>query len=133
MSRQWSRSELGQQLRAEIIGYLGAASEFDDGMAKKLKLSRTDMRCLDLVALPGRSRIGICAIRLSESRNHLATAGHGDDGRAQQSVRAGELGMQSQASEFHRYNYPTFLVAMCVCLDRGVSGYKQQDRVEAHF
>jgi DNA-binding MarR family transcriptional regulator len=53
VSRQWSRSELGQQLRAEIIGYLGAATEFDDGVAKKLKLSRTDMRCLDLVASHG--------------------------------------------------------------------------------
>jgi DNA-binding MarR family transcriptional regulator len=50
VSRQWSRSELGQQLRAEIMGYLGAATEFDDGVAKKLKLSRTDMRCLELVA-----------------------------------------------------------------------------------
>jgi len=53
VSRQWSRSELGQQLRAEIIGYLGAATEFDDGVAKKLKLSRTDMRCLDLAASHG--------------------------------------------------------------------------------
>src|ERR1700693_3398008 len=41
--------ELAQQLRSEIMGYLGAASEFDDGLAKKLKLSRTDMRCLDLI------------------------------------------------------------------------------------
>jgi DNA-binding MarR family transcriptional regulator len=32
------------------MGYLGAATEFDDGVAKKLKLSRTDMRCLELVA-----------------------------------------------------------------------------------
>jgi DNA-binding MarR family transcriptional regulator len=53
VSRQWSRSELAQQLRAEIIGYLGAATEFDEGMAKKLKLSRTDMRCLDLVGRLG--------------------------------------------------------------------------------
>jgi DNA-binding MarR family transcriptional regulator len=44
---------LGQQLRAEIMGYLGAATEFDDGVAKKLKLSRTDMRCLELVASHG--------------------------------------------------------------------------------
>jgi DNA-binding MarR family transcriptional regulator len=53
VSRQWSRSELGQQLRAEIMGYLGAATEFDDGVAKKLKLSRTDMRCLELVGRLG--------------------------------------------------------------------------------
>ena len=53
MSRQWSRSELAQQLRSEIIGYLGAASEFDEGLAKKLKLSRTDMRCLDLIGRLG--------------------------------------------------------------------------------
>jgi DNA-binding MarR family transcriptional regulator len=53
VSRQWSRSELGQQLRAEIMGYLGAASDFDEDLAKKLKLSRTDMRCLDLVGRLG--------------------------------------------------------------------------------
>ena len=35
------------------MGYLGAATEFDDGVAKKLKLSRTDMRCLELVAGQG--------------------------------------------------------------------------------
>src|SRR5580698_2721698 len=35
------------------MGYLGAATEFDDGVAKKLKLSRTDMRCLELVARLG--------------------------------------------------------------------------------
>jgi DNA-binding MarR family transcriptional regulator len=35
------------------MGYLGAATEFDDGVAKKLKLSRTDMRCLELVASQG--------------------------------------------------------------------------------
>jgi DNA-binding MarR family transcriptional regulator len=45
--------ELGQQLRSEIMGYLGAASEFDDRLAKKLKLSRTDMRCLDLIGRLG--------------------------------------------------------------------------------
>jgi DNA-binding MarR family transcriptional regulator len=49
MSRQWSRSELAQQLRNEIIGYFGAASDFDERVARKLKLSRTDMRCLDLI------------------------------------------------------------------------------------
>jgi DNA-binding MarR family transcriptional regulator len=35
------------------MGYLGAASEFDEGLAKKLKLSRTDMRCLDLIGRRG--------------------------------------------------------------------------------
>ncbi len=45
--------ELGQQLRNEIMGYLGAASDFDEGLAKKLKLSRTDMRCLDLIGRHG--------------------------------------------------------------------------------
>jgi DNA-binding MarR family transcriptional regulator len=53
VSRQWSRSELAQQLRSEIMGYLGAASDFDEGLAKKLKLSRTDMRCLDLIGRLG--------------------------------------------------------------------------------
>jgi DNA-binding MarR family transcriptional regulator len=53
VSRQWSRSALAQQLRAEILGYLGAASDFDERLAKKLKLSRTDMRCLDLIGRRG--------------------------------------------------------------------------------
>ena len=53
MSRQWSRNELAQQLRSEILGYLGAASEFQEGLAKRLKLSRTDMRCLDLIGRLG--------------------------------------------------------------------------------
>ncbi len=53
MSRQWSRLELVQQLRNEILGYFGAASDFDDRLAKKLKLSRTDMRCLDLIGRLG--------------------------------------------------------------------------------
>jgi DNA-binding MarR family transcriptional regulator len=38
-----------QQLRSEIVGYFGAASAFDERVAEKLKLSRTDMRCLDLL------------------------------------------------------------------------------------
>jgi DNA-binding MarR family transcriptional regulator len=53
VSRQWSRAELAQQLRTEIMGYFGAASDFDEGLAKKLKLSRTDMRCLDLIGRLG--------------------------------------------------------------------------------
>ncbi len=35
------------------MGYFGAASDFDEGLAKKLKLSRTDMRCLDLIGRLG--------------------------------------------------------------------------------
>ena len=42
-----------QQLRTEIMGYFGAASDFDERAAKKLKLSRTDMRCLDLIGRLG--------------------------------------------------------------------------------
>ncbi len=53
MSRQWTRGELAQQLRGEIIGYLGAASDFNERLAKNLKLSRTDMRCLDLISREG--------------------------------------------------------------------------------
>src|SRR5271165_942406 len=53
VSRQWSRTELAQQLRSEILGYLRAASDFNEGLAKKLKLSRTDMRCLDLIGRLG--------------------------------------------------------------------------------
>jgi DNA-binding MarR family transcriptional regulator len=53
VSRQWSRSDLAQQLRSEIVGYFGAASEFDARVAKKFKLSRTDMRCLDLLGHRG--------------------------------------------------------------------------------
>ena len=54
--------ELALQLRNEIMGYFGAASDFDEQVAKKLKLSRTDMRCLDLI-----DRLGpISAGRLAE-------------------------------------------------------------------
>ena len=53
MSTQRSRLELVQQLRSEISGYLGAASQFDDRLAKRLRLSRTDLRCLDLIARLG--------------------------------------------------------------------------------
>jgi DNA-binding MarR family transcriptional regulator len=42
-----------QQLRSEIVGYFGAASAFDERVAEKLKLSRTDMRCLDLLGRLG--------------------------------------------------------------------------------
>ncbi len=35
------------------MGYFGAASDFDEGLAKALKLSRTDMRCLDLIGRLG--------------------------------------------------------------------------------
>jgi DNA-binding MarR family transcriptional regulator len=41
------------QLRSEIVGYFGAASDFDDRVAKKFKLSRTDMRCLDILGRKG--------------------------------------------------------------------------------
>jgi DNA-binding MarR family transcriptional regulator len=42
-----------QQLRSEIVGYFGAATAFDERVAEKLKLSRTDMRCLDLLERRG--------------------------------------------------------------------------------
>ena len=53
MSRQSSRFELAKQLRHEIMGYFGAAGDFDERVARKLKLSRTDMRCLDLIGRLG--------------------------------------------------------------------------------
>jgi DNA-binding MarR family transcriptional regulator len=53
MSRQWSRSDLIAQLRSEIVGYFGAASDFDERVAQKFKLSRTDMRCLDILGRLG--------------------------------------------------------------------------------
>jgi DNA-binding MarR family transcriptional regulator len=53
VSRQWSRSDLIAQLRSEIVGYFGAASDFDERVAKKFKLSRTDMRCLDILGRLG--------------------------------------------------------------------------------
>jgi DNA-binding MarR family transcriptional regulator len=45
--------ELAQQLRSEIMGYFGAASAFDERVAKKLKLSRGDLRWLDLLGREG--------------------------------------------------------------------------------
>jgi DNA-binding MarR family transcriptional regulator len=53
VSRQWSRIELISQLRSEIMGYFGAASDFDERVARRFKLSRTDMRCLDILARLG--------------------------------------------------------------------------------
>lgn len=44
------------------MGYLGAASEFDEGLAKKLKLSRTDMRCLELIGQHGPLTAGQLAL-----------------------------------------------------------------------
>jgi DNA-binding MarR family transcriptional regulator len=44
---------LAKQLRHEIVGYFGAAGDFDERVAKGLKLSRTDMRCLDLIGRLG--------------------------------------------------------------------------------
>ena len=41
------------QLRSEIVGYFGAASDFDERVAKTFKLSRTDMRCLDILGRTG--------------------------------------------------------------------------------
>ena len=35
------------------MGYFGAASDFNESLAKKLKLSRTDMRCLELIGRLG--------------------------------------------------------------------------------
>ena len=35
------------------MGYFGAASDFNESVAKKLKLSRTDMRCLELIGRHG--------------------------------------------------------------------------------
>jgi len=42
-----------QQLRSEIVGYLGAASAFDEQVAERFKLGRTDMRSLDLLGRCG--------------------------------------------------------------------------------
>jgi DNA-binding MarR family transcriptional regulator len=53
VSRQWSRTDLIAQLRSEIVGYFGAASDFDERVAKQFKLSRTDMRCLDILGRLG--------------------------------------------------------------------------------
>jgi DNA-binding MarR family transcriptional regulator len=53
VSRQWSRTDLIAQLRSEIVGYFGAASDFDERVAKKFKLSRTDMRCLEILGRVG--------------------------------------------------------------------------------
>jgi DNA-binding MarR family transcriptional regulator len=58
VSRQWSRTDLAQQLRAEIMGYFGAASAFDERVAAKFKLSRADMRWLDLLGRQGRMTAG---------------------------------------------------------------------------
>ena len=58
MSRQWSRTDLIAQLRSEIVGYFGAASDFDERVAKKFKLSRKDVRCLELLGRRGSMTAG---------------------------------------------------------------------------
>ena len=58
MSRQWSRTDLIAQLRSEITGYFGAASDFDERVAKKFKLSRKDVRCLELLGRRGSMTAG---------------------------------------------------------------------------
>jgi DNA-binding MarR family transcriptional regulator len=45
--------DLVQQLRSEIMGYFGAANAFDERVAKRFKLSRGDMRWLDLLGREG--------------------------------------------------------------------------------
>jgi DNA-binding MarR family transcriptional regulator len=49
------------QLRSEIVGYFGAASAFDERVAEKLKLSRTDLRCLELIERLGPLTAGTLA------------------------------------------------------------------------
>jgi DNA-binding MarR family transcriptional regulator len=63
VSRQWSRSDLALQLRKEIMGYFGAASAFDERVAESLKLSRADMRCLELIEQEGPITAGQLAER----------------------------------------------------------------------
>jgi len=58
VSRQWTRTDLIAQLRSEIVGYFGAASEFDERVAKKLKLSRKDIRSLELLGRRGSMTAG---------------------------------------------------------------------------
>jgi DNA-binding MarR family transcriptional regulator len=58
VSRQWTRSDLVAQLRSEIVGYFGAASDFDERVAKAFKLSRNDIRCLDLLGRRGSMTAG---------------------------------------------------------------------------
>jgi DNA-binding MarR family transcriptional regulator len=58
VSRQWSRSDLIDELRLEIVGYFGAASDFDERVAKKFKLSRNDIRCLELLGRRGSMTAG---------------------------------------------------------------------------
>jgi DNA-binding MarR family transcriptional regulator len=45
--------DLAQQLRSEIMGYFGAASAFDERVAKKFKLSQADLRWLELLGREG--------------------------------------------------------------------------------
>ncbi|MGO8864599.1 MAG: MarR family winged helix-turn-helix transcriptional regulator [Acidimicrobiales bacterium] len=58
MSRQWTRSDLIAQLRSEIVGYFGAASDFDERVAKRFKLNRNDIRCLELLGRRGSMTAG---------------------------------------------------------------------------
>jgi DNA-binding MarR family transcriptional regulator len=61
MSRDLTKRDLQARLGGELRGYLGAADRFDEAVALRLGLSRTEMRCLDLVDRAGTITAGSLA------------------------------------------------------------------------
>ncbi|MHB8219351.1 MAG: MarR family winged helix-turn-helix transcriptional regulator [Acidimicrobiales bacterium] len=58
MSRRCTRRELSIQLGLELREYLCAADMYDEAVAHKLGLSRTDVRCIDLLVRRGTMAAG---------------------------------------------------------------------------
>jgi DNA-binding MarR family transcriptional regulator len=48
-------------VRAELREYLGAADAFDEAMAERLGIGRTDMRCVDIIQRRGTMSAGALA------------------------------------------------------------------------
>lgn len=61
MSRERSRGEVTEALRVALREYLAAVDGFDEGVAEELGVSRTDLRCIDLLERRGTMTAGALA------------------------------------------------------------------------
>ena len=55
------RNEVMEALRTALREYLGAVDAFDEGVAQELGISRTDLRCIDLLERRGTMTAGALA------------------------------------------------------------------------
>jgi DNA-binding MarR family transcriptional regulator len=61
VSRRCTRGDVLIQLAFELREYLGAADTYDEAMAQRLGLSRTDLRCVDVLERRGTMTAGALA------------------------------------------------------------------------